>query len=275
MTQIKIIEIPKKCPYCGSELKILCSDQGVKTLNCINVNCNCRFINRLDHFCSKKGLDIKGLSKATLEKLFDWGWVGNLEEIYNLNNFKEEWIKQPGFGSASVEKVLSAIENSKFNTLESFISAIGIPLIGRAVAKDICKIVDDYIDFRQRVKAKYDWTQHEGFGYSKSDSINNFDYTEADRVYNYLILTNPKEEKTNSLENKVFCITGRLKTFKNRTELQNIIEGNGGKVVDKISNNVNYLVNNDINSTSTKNTAAKNLNIPIITEEELKNFLTF
>lgn len=275
MTQIKIIEIPKKCPYCDSELKILCSDQGVKTLNCVNVNCNCRFINRLDHFCSKKGLDIKGLSKATLEKLFDWGWVGNLEEIYNLNNFKEEWIKQPGFGSASVEKVLSAIESSKFNTLESFISAIGIPLIGRAVAKDICKIVDDYIDFRQRVKEKYDWTQHEGFGYSKSDSINNFDYTEADRVYNYLILTNSKEEKTNSLENKVFCITGRLKTFKNRTELQNIIEGNGGKVVDKISNNVNYLVNNDINSTSTKNTAAKNLNIPIITEEELKNFLTF
>ena len=271
----KHLNIPTQCPICGGNTEIHESIGGTRELLCMNPLCEGKFINRLDHFCSKKGLDIKGLSKATLEKLSDWGWVGNLEELYNLENFKEEWINKPGFGTASVERVLNAINASKYNTLEAFITAIGIPLVGNAVAKDICSFVDDYMDFRQKVKSKYDWTQHEGFGYNKSDAINNFDYSEADRVYNYLVLTNTKEEKGTSLNDKTFCITGRLKTFKNRAELVDFIEKNGGKVVGSISKNVDYLINNDKESTSSKNLAAKNLKVPIITEEEVKNFLTF
>ena len=101
---IEYLQIPKKCPICGSDTQIR-EENNSKILYCTNLNCPGLFINRLDHFCSKKGLDIKGLSKATLEKLIDWGWINSLSDIFELTNYQNEWIKQPGFGAKSVNNI--------------------------------------------------------------------------------------------------------------------------------------------------------------------------
>lgn len=269
------LSVPLVCPICGGATKIQVSDSGTNVLVCTNPACQGKFLNKLDHFCGIKGLDIKGLSLATLEKIYNWGWVNTLADLYNLKNYRDIWINKPGFGIASVDKILNAIENSKDTTLESFISAIGIPTIGKTISKEIIKYVPTYENFRELILEKFDWSTYDGFGIITSDFINNFDYTEADNVFLYLSFKKIEHNQTNQLNGKTFCITGTLKTFKNRAELQNKIESAGGKVVSAISSKVDYLINNNIESTSSKNLAARKLNIPIISEEEVKKFLTF
>ena len=257
------------CPICGGETKI--QDDF---LWCKNPSCDGKFINQLDHFCGKKGLDIKGLSTATLEKLVDWGWVNCFADIFELRHHYVEWIEKPGFGKASVEKLLDAIEYAQYNsTHESFISAIGIPLIGRTMVKELMKNgITTYYVLYNLVQQGQDFSQFNGFGYEKSESLLKFDYTEANKAYALMNLISPEPEgkKENTLEGKSIVITGTLKTFKNRAELQRVIEAAGGKVVGSVSKNTSYLINNDIESTSTKNQTAKRLGVPIITEE---NFL--
>lgn len=269
------LSVPLVCPVCGGATKIQVSDSGTNVLVCTNPACQGKFLNKLDHFCGIKGLDIKGLSLATLEKIYNWGWVNTLADLYNLKNYRDIWINKPGFGIASVDKILNAIENSKDTTLESFISAIGIPTIGKTISKEIIKYVPTYENFRELILEKFDWSTYDGFGIITSDFINNFDYTEADNVFPYLSFKKIEHNQTNQLNGKTFCITGTLKTFKNRAELQNKIESAGGKVVSAISSKVDYLINNNIESTSSKNLAARKLNISIISEEEVKKFLTF
>lgn len=269
------LSVPLVCPVCGGATEIQVSDSGTNVLVCTNPDCQGKFLNKLDHFCGVKGLDIKGLSLATLEKIYNWGWVNTLADLYNLKNYRDIWINKPGFGVASVDKILNAIENSKNTTLESFISAIGIPTIGKTISKEIVKYVSTYENFRELIFEKFDWSTYDGFGIITSDFINNFDYTEADNVFPYLSFKKIEHNQTNQLNGKTFCITGTLKTFKNRAELQNKIESAGGKVVSAISSKVDYLINNNIESTSSKNLAARKLNIPIISEEEVKKFLTF
>lgn len=269
------LSVPLVCPVCGGATEIQVSDSGTNVLVCTNPTCQGKFLNKLDHFCGVKGLDIKGLSLATLEKIYNWGWVNTLADLYNLKNYRDIWINKPGFGVASVDKILNAIENSKNTTLESFISAIGIPTIGKTISKEIVKYVPTYENFRELILEKFDWSTYDGFGIITSDFINNFDYTEADNVFPYLSFKEIEHNQTNQLNGKTFCITGTLKTFKNRAELQNKIESAGGKVVSAISSKVDYLINNNIESTSSKNLAARKLNIPIISEEEVKKFLTF
>lgn len=269
------LSVPLVCPICGGATEIQISDSGTNVLVCTNLTCQGKFLNKLDHFCGVKGLDIKGLSLATLEKIYNWGWVNTLADLYNLKNYRDIWINKPGFGIASVDKILNAIENSKNTTLESFISAIGIPTIGKTISKEIVKYVPTYENFRELILEKFDWSTYDGFGIITSDFINNFDYTEADNVFPYLSFKKIEHNQTNQLNGKTFCITGTLKTFKNRAELQNKIESAGGKVVSAISSKVDYLINNNIESTSSKNLAARKLNISIISEEEVKKFLTF
>lgn len=265
---IEYFTIPTHCPYCNSVLEI----KG-DFLKCTNSQCQGKLVNRLDHFCSKKGLDIVGLSKATLEKLIDWGWLNNLIDIFNLSNYKIEWIAKPGFGQASVDKILIAIENSKNTTLDKFIAALGIPLIGSRVAKDITQKVHTYSEFKKLIDEKFDFSQWEGFADSKTEKLLNFDYSEADEIYKLLNIADNAPAEPTLTQVLTICITGNLKHYKNRTELQNAIESIGGKVVSSISKKVNYLINNDINSTSGKNQQAKKFNIPIISEEEfIKKF---
>jgi len=263
--------IIKKCPYCGYPITYKKSEGNVINAYCENELCESRLVNRLDHFCGKKGLDIKGLSKATLGKFIEWGWVESIEDIYHISETHEsDFILKPGFGNKSVAKILKAIEDSKHTTLDAFISAISIPLIGRAVAKDLTNYFETYEDFRNAVDDdKYDFSMLDNFGEEMNKSIKNFDYAEADRISKLLIFENPVVNNTqinNSLAGKTIVITGKLTTFKNRAELKAVIESHGGKVSDSISGKTDLLINNDINSTSSKNKAAKARNIPIVSE---------
>lgn len=259
--------IPTICPCCGHSTII----QG-DFLYCPNPNCEGKFINRLDHFCGKKGLDIKGLSKTTLEKLVNWGWISNLEDIFKLNQHRNEWIKKVGFGVKSVDNILNAIEEAKNCELNTFISSLGIPLIGETASKELVKIFPTWEQFISAIENNYKFWSIPNFGIEMNNAIINFDYTEAKNIYNYLIINKIDENNSNknNLEGLTFVITGKVNHFKNRDELKNYIENNGGKVVGSISNKTNYLINNDIESTSSKNLAAKKLGIPILSEE---NFL--
>ena len=158
--------------------------------------------------------------------------------------------------------------------LSQFISSLGIPLIGLSVAKDLAKKFDTYESFREAVAAGYDFSQLPNFGYEKTQALLNFNYVTADIISKQLNLTNENSKQTdNKLKDLIFCATGKISLFKNRTELKSFIEKNGGKLTDSVSSKTNYLINNDINSTSSKNKTAKSLGIPIITEEQFKDLL--
>lgn len=264
------ITIPEVCPICGESVQIIDND-GVKVLMCLNPNCEGKLINKLDHFCGKKGLDIKGLSKATFEKLIDWGWVNSISDIMVLINHRNEWIKMPGFGQKSVDKILDAIEDSKFTTLEAFISSLGIPLIGKSVSKELVKYVKTYEEFREKAQSHFDFSIYDGFAESKTTAIWTYDFTEADKVYPYLYFTQEEkvvENNDNVCVDVKVVITGKLQHFKNRDAFKECIEAHGGKVVDSVNKTTTYLVNNDVNSNSSKNLTAKKLGIPILSEQE-------
>lgn len=266
-----ILKRPEKCPVCNGDLVVTRSDSDILNLTCLNPDCDGKLINRLDHFCGKKGLDIKGLSKATLEKLVDWGWVNNLVDIFSLEKYKDEWMNKPGFGEKSVTNILNSIEAGKNCTTEAFIASLGIPLIGRSVAAELCKHFESYEDLSKAIDEGYDFTQLQGFAWSKQQAITEFDYTEANKLYNILNVKFPEtsvDASAQPLKDKKFVITGTVKHFKNRAELQSFIEKLGGKVLSSVSKNVDYLINNNAASTSSKNVAAKKLGIPILTEDE-------
>jgi DNA ligase (NAD+) len=273
------ILLPTECPLCGAETVIQTSDSGVENLYCSNTQCEGKLINRLNHFCGKKGLDIKGLSKATLEKLIDWGYVNNLNDLLNLESMRYYWMDKPGFGEKSVSKILDAIENAKkYATLEQFISSLGIPLIGRTLSKDLAQRFKTYDNFRKYINEGFDFSQIEGYGPEMTKALLTFDYLEADAIAERWMLnlnTEPQpedeESTTSNLIGYNFVITGKLKQYKNRAELKAVIESRGGKVKDSITSLTSYLINNDINSTSSKNKKAKELQVPIITEEEFTN----
>ena len=273
-----MINIPTTCPVCGEATVVEESDGGVKNLICTNPACKGKLINRLDHFCSKKGLDIKGLSKATLEKLIDWGYVNDLDDLFNLEMVRDVWIKKPGFGEKSVNKIISAVyEASQNASLESVISAIGIPLIGRTVSKDLAKRFVTYENFRKHINEGFDFSLIEGYGPEMNKALLTFDYGELDfLVGSYIKFEEVKEEQptkaNNVLENKVIVITGKLKHYKNRDALKAEIEAHGGKVAAKISGKTDYLINNDVNSTTAKNKEAQALGVKIISEEEFIKF---
>jgi DNA ligase (NAD+) len=263
------LSIPLVCPICGSETEVVESDSGTLNLVCTNPACEGKLVNHIDHFAGKKGLDIKGLSVATLEKLIDWGWINCLSDIFSLADHRDEWIKKPSFGAKSVDKILSAIEDSKSTTLEAFITSLGIPLIGRTVAKELCKHIKSYEEFREKVNSKFDFSKYDGFGPEKVDALWNYDYSEADKIYPLLRIAETEVNSAEqSCEGMTICITGKLKQFKNRDALKTWIEERGGKVTGSVTKNTTYLINNDIASTSSKNVSAKQLDIPIVTEQE-------
>ena len=261
--------IPIECPICGGKTEIK-MENNTKGLYCVNPMCDGKLINKLDHYCGKKGLDIKGLSKATLEKLIDWGWLTCLSDLYTLSAHATEWQSKTGFGPRSVQKILDAIEESKDTTLQAFLSAIGIPLIGSNMTKELVKYISSYSEFRSKVKSNFDFTQYEGFAEIKASFILNFDYSEADWIYEtYLNVSNPKEEAVGEvLSGKTIAITGKLNNFKNRAELQRLIEAYGGKVASSVSAQTSILINNDNKSQSAKNLAAQKHGVTILTEQE-------
>ena len=266
-----LINIPAVCPICG-EPTIIKGENGVRVLYCSNPNCEGKLINRLDHFFGKKGLDAKGLSKATFEKLINWGWIENIKDVFKLKEHKKEWEKMQGFGEKSVEKILQAIEDCKSCSLDAVISAAGIPLIGKTVGKDLSKRFGSYSEFREAVESGFDFTSFGGYGWEMHKAISDFDYSELDYIVdNYLqIKEDIKEDNELKLKDLTFCVTGKVHIWKNRDSLSAFIESLGGKVTGSVSKNTNYLINNDINSTSAKNKKAQELDIPILSEEDFK-----
>ena len=268
----------ERCPICGGDVAYITSDEGVINVYCDNPSCKGKLINRLDHFCGKKGLDIKGLSKATFEKLIDWGWVNNIEDIFTLAAHRNEWINKSGFGTKSVDKILTSIEEHKHTTLNAFISAIGIPFIGKTVAADLAKEFKTYEDFRNAVRDKeYHFYDLPNFGIEMDNFLKTFDYSEADRISKILIIETLVVNNTlinSKLQGKTIVITGKLTNFKNRDELKSIIEKAGGKVGSSITGKTDLLINNDVNSNSAKNNAAKQRGIPILSEADfIKHYL--
>lgn len=260
--------IPNTCPVCH-EKTIIKKTTG-EVLWCTNPNCIGKLVNQLDYFCSSKGMNIKGLSETTIGKLIDWGWLGNVEEIYSLSNFKEEWVKKPGFGEKSVSNILQAIESSKTTTMTNFIAALGIPLIGKVAAQQLEDIFNDYWSFREAIKGKYDFTEIENFGDGLNAALYHYDYSFADRIAKFINFKKDEKPIGNEINlTKInFVITGKLKHFKNRDILKSLIEANGGKVLSSVTKNTSYLINNDKESNSSKNLTAQKLQIPIITEDE-------
>ena len=262
----------ERCPICSGDVVYITSDDGIINAYCDNPLCEGKLVNRLEHFCGKKGLDIKGLSKTTFQKLIDWGWVDSIKNIFWLYNHQMEWMDKPGFGKASVFKILDAIEKGKHTTLDKFISAIGIPLIGQTAAKVLANHFKTYEDFRTAVKDKdYHFFNLDNFGEEMEYQLKHFDYSEMDELSKILILETTivnNEIINNNLKGKTIVITGKLTNFKNRNELKLVIEKNGGKVVGSISSKTDILINNDVNSTSSKNKTAQKLGIPIISETD-------
>ena len=267
--------IPEACPICGGDTEIR-KDNDSEVLYCANPACSGKLINRLDHFCGKKGLDIKHLSKATLEKLVNWGWINTYQDIFILNEHREAWIKKPGFGEASVDRLLNSIRDAKTTTLDKIIAAAGIPEIGSSVAKELAKHYKTWEDFR----AEDNFLQYDGIGEVMNNHLLNFNYEDLNLDYTVNLHLKLEEEKqmqteaSGKLEGCIFVITGKVSLLaKNRDGVKDIIEAAGGKVASAVSTKTNYLLNNDNTSTSAKNEKAKALGIKIITEQELKNML--
>lgn len=270
---IRLDTIPTTCPVCGGETYIE-KKNDTEVLKCGNPECSGQLLTKIDHYASKKGLDIKGLSRATLEKLINWGWVNEIADLYQLKDKKEEWVKKPGFGYASVNNVLQSIEESRKPKLSSFLCAIGIPLVGTTLSKQLTKeLFNTYTDFREAVNDHYNFSHLDKVGEEKTAAILNFDYRFADRAASFILEWAPEDtvSANQNLAGEKIAITGGLKHFKNRNELVKAIESHGGKVIGSVSKNTTWLINNSPNSSSSKNVTAQKLGIPIITEEEFIN----
>ena len=261
------------CPICGKPATIENSDSGVLNMVCGNPSCEGKLVNRIDHYLGIKGLNVKGISKKTLEKLIEWGWINGLRDIYKLNERQADWESRPGFGKASVSKILNAIDaEGRHVKLDAFITAIGIPLVGASIAKEICKYYSTWSDFRDAVGG--DWTEFEGFGPEISKAINNFDYSEADEIAGGLAFIQqeiqPEVTPAAAIKDKKFCTTGKLISgmFKNRDELKADIEAHGGKLVSSVTAATDYLITNTPDSGTAKNKSAQALGVKIITEAE-------
>ena len=266
---------PGRCPCCGGKTKIV-KENDTEVLICTNPNCKGKCLGKLSNFVSRGKMNIDGLSEANLKKFLEANMLETYSDIYELDRFQYVIQMMPGFGEKSVQKLLDSIERSREVTLSRFLAALSIPGVGDKTAKDIAKSMhNDIEEFNQAVADRYDFSQISGIG----DVVNTQIYRWFDDMKNRLDyqkllehLHFPKEQSpelnSSILNGKTFCITGTTYHYKNRKALQEEIERFGGKITGSISNKTDVLINNDIESNSSKNKKAKELGIPIITEEE-------
>lgn len=274
-----MLDIPAKCPICGSKTEIK-KENDSEVLVCTGDNCKGKLLGKLTHFVSKNAMNIDGLSEATLEKFIDLGWLTSFEDIYHLDVERDNMVKLDGFGVKSVMNLLSSINKSSSNvSLDRFIYSLSIPLIGRSASKTISKYFNGDFDkfYKECCIDSFDFTVLDEFGEAMNKSINCYIEDNVVMIGNLakeMWFEEPQNtSNSNALAGKVFCITGSLNRFANRDEAKEAIEAAGGKVSGSVSAKTSYLVNNDTTSTSGKNKKAKELNIPIISEEELIKML--
>ena len=276
LTQSNSLTIPNKCPVCNHEAKII-SSNDVKYLYCMNDFCPAKLVKRLSQFTSRNAMNIEGLSDAIINKLADEGLIKTYADIYNLKRYKNDIISFEGFGEKSYDNLINSIEKSRNVKLANFIFALGIPDIGLSRAKLICKNYSNDINKIRNLTFE-ELSKIDGIGeiIAKEwiDTFNNEDFIkELELLLKEVNFTDTSIDNNQPLKDLTFVITGSVNNFTNRDELVEYIESYGGKVVKAISNNVNYLINNDITSTSTKNTKAKELGIKIISENDLMSMI--
>lgn len=275
------IDIPHMCPICGQPTKIV-KDNNSEVLVCTNDNCNGKLLGKLSHAVSRDALNIDGLSEATIEKFINLGWLNSIKDIYHLSDHENEIKALDGFGKKSVDKLLASIEKSRKTSLERFLYSLSIPLLGKSASMMIADSVDyDFDTFidEMAIKGAEYFRYLPGVGDALISSLNTYwknhcsDILQLANEFTFETQKSIMSETTNELENKTFVITGSVNHYQNRDALKADIEAHGGKVVGSVSSKVNYLINNDINSTSSKNKKAKSLNIPIISEDQFLSML--
>ena len=272
------LTIPDACPICGEQAQVI-KDNESEVLICSNPDCPGKLLGKISHAVSRNALNIDGLSDATIEKFISLGWLKSISDIYSLKKYEKNMKSLSGFGKKSVDKLLASIEVSRKTELNRFINALSIPMIGNTASKAIAKYCNGSVDrFFEDMEEKLPYINIEGIGTQRADIMHDFWNKHRKEVKSFakeFVFEEAGEDNvvSNSLEGLNFVITGSLNEFENRDAAKSEIEKHGGKVSGSISSRTNFLVNNDVNSTSSKNTKAKSLGIPIISEAKLISML--
>ncbi|MBQ9608610.1 MAG: NAD-dependent DNA ligase LigA [Lachnospiraceae bacterium] len=265
------LHIPDVCPACCGKT-VLKDENGVETLYCPNPDCPAKSIKLFTHFVSRNAMNIDGMSEATLQKFLDKGFLVELYDIYHIDRYEEDIVNMEGFGKKSYDNMIESINTSRNTDLSRVLYGIGIINVGNATAKLICKFFKN--DIEKIINAtEEEFSEIEGIGGVIAEGIvTYFADTENVRVLRAILdevnLIDEVNDKEQDLDGKTFVITGSLVNFANRDELKKLIEDRGGKVAGSVSSKTSYLINNDVTSNSSKNKKAKDLGIPIISEED-------
>ena len=270
LTRSGVKDIPCKCPVCQGETKIR-QVGNAKALYCMNPECQAKHVKSFALFVSRDALNIEGLSEATLEKFISRGYIHTFADIFHLDQYKEEIQKMEGFGEKSYKKLTESIEKARTTTLPRVIYSLGIAGIGLANAKVICRELKYDVESLLKVSEE-ELNEIQGVGEVLAKAFVGY-FADAKHVENFRRLLNeltiPEETVTKQqiFEGVNFVITGSVKHFANRGEVKELIESLGGKVTGSVTSKTNYLINNDVQSASSKNKKANELGIPIISEE--------
>ena len=271
------LRIPDQCPVCGQPVRLQSLD-GVETLYCDNPACQAKHVKRFAHMAGRDALNIEGLSEATLEKFIQKGFLHEYADLFKISEHRDEIVQMEGFGEKSFEKLCAAVEKARRVSLAKLLYSLGILNVGLAGAKLICRFFHN--DLEQILQADEEQlTQIEGVGPVIARSFCDY-FADADKRKEFehllaeLEIEQEQDERSELLAGKVFVITGSVNHFKNRDEMKLAIEKAGGKTAGSVSSKTSYLVNNDSNSTSSKNKKAKQLGVPVITEDELLRMLS-
>ena len=265
------LDIPDKCPACGGETEIR-NENGTETLVCINPDCPAKNIKLFSLFVSRNAMNIDGISEATLEKFIAEGFLHGLSDIYKLQEHRDRIVSLEGFGEKSYNNILSSIDKSRECSMAGFLYGLGITGVGVANAKlivksfgnDFDKIMNASVEELRDIDQIGDVIARDFTAYMSNEK-NRAEIEKLRQEISFIIEENNSPQ---DLAGKTFVITGSLVSFPNRDALKKVIEDRGGKVSGSVSAKTDYLINNDINSNSSKNKNAKKLGVPIITEED-------
>nr|WP_302624226.1 NAD-dependent DNA ligase LigA [uncultured Eubacterium sp.] len=272
LTKTGNIEVPDTCPACGHNTEIR-NDNGIKTLYCPNKQCPAKNIKAFTLFVSRNAMNIDGLSEETLEKFIDAGYIREFADIYRISRYREEITNTSGFGEKSYDNLITSLNKSRDVELHALIYSLGIPNIGVANAKLICKYFDNDLE-KIRHATVEELVKIDGIGDKMAEKFTEYfsdkeNVEKLDRLLHEVTIKNPEvNHNAQNMEGLNFVVTGSVSHFANRNEVKEYIEQRGGKVTGSVTSKTNYLINNDIMSNSSKNKKAKELGIEIITEEQ-------
>ena len=270
LTRSGVKDIPERCPVCQGETKIR-QVGNAKALYCMNPECQAKHVKAFALFVSRDALNIEGLSEATLEKFISKGYIHTFADIFHLDRYKDEIQGMEGFGEKSYRKLIESVKKARTTTLPRVVYSLGIAGIGLANAKVICRELKYDVEALLMVTEE-ELNEIQGVGEVLAKAFTGY-FSDAKHVENFRKLleelTIPEETSTKKqiFEGVNFVITGSVTHFANRGEVKELIESLGGKVTGSVTSKTNYLINNDVTSTSSKNKKANELGIPIISEE--------